>query len=577
MFISNKRTRITVPRAIASIVLLSLVLGTYGIMTLRSTTQSYEGLISDELAMGNSIDEVNIHILQARRAEKDFMLRGLGDFGKRDVVGNEIGNISEHLLYIEATTELVEIKNEIKLFENDKSIYLTKFNDMSSNLIARGGGIFGSDNGLVGAFRYNVHAIENTLVLLYADGSINNTEFFQLNSLMLNARRTEKDYLLRYEAEDVSSMIASIPIFRGEFMTVLNNTSTNASMISYYTDHWDAYIEKFNDLVSIDSTIASETNEFRDATHRMETRLAYIRDEIKIEVAGSIDEINIMIQRENIMMICIQIILILISSAIGVYLVRKIIGPLKLLSDEFEILKNGNLQSNLEFATVPTLEIQSLGDGYAEMKTQLRHLITDVSDLSGIISDASENLTASAEEVNSSAQEVSATSQAMSDAATSQTELISDVNFNINELKKLMDEIIAKIHSNTQEVSQIATQTNILALNAGIEASRAGDYGRGFAVVAENVRKLSDQSKMASERIQTVASEIQTTMQDSFTKIVSSMINVVSVSEETAASAEEVAAAAQEMTATMEEVTSNALQLSTRAKDSKRVVERFTL
>lgn len=206
-----------------------------------------------------------------------------------------------------------------------------------------------------------------------------------------------------------------------------------------------------------------------------------------------------------------------------------------------------------------------------------KSLINEVSSTAYVVASASENLSSGAEEVNSSAEEVSSTSQAMSEGATTQTELISEVNTKIVNLKDLMDDIIRKIEMNTQEVSQIALQTNILALNAGIEASRAGDYGRGFAVVAENVRKLSDQSKMASERIEIVAREVNEAVLNSLNEISQIMLNVVSVSEETAASAEEVAAAAEEMTTTMEEVTASSLQLSTKAEESKLLLSKLKM
>lgn len=61
-------------------------------------------------------------------------------------------------------------------------------------------------------------------------------------------------------------------------------------------------------------------------------------------------------------------------------------------------------------------------------------------------------------------------------------------------------------------VSEIATQSNLLALNASIEAARAGVHGRGFAVVAEEVRSLSQQSTQSARQVRVILEEIQSTM-----------------------------------------------------------------
>ena len=77
----------------------------------------------------------------------------------------------------------------------------------------------------------------------------------------------------------------------------------------------------------------------------------------------------------------------------------------------------------------------------------------------------------------------------------------------VDEMEKLVDEAevvkrnVEKIQSMSTIVKDIAAQSNLLGLNASIEAARAGDYGRGFSVVASEVRKMADTSKNAAEDI----------------------------------------------------------------------------
>ena len=74
---------------------------------------------------------------------------------------------------------------------------------------------------------------------------------------------------------------------------------------------------------------------------------------------------------------------------------------------------------------------------------------------------------------------------------------------------------VEKIDSISKFVTEISTQTNLLGLNAAIEAARAGDNGRGFSVVAEEIRKLSRQAKESTSQIKVHITKIEDLIQKS--------------------------------------------------------------
>lgn len=88
-----------------------------------------------------------------------------------------------------------------------------------------------------------------------------------------------------------------------------------------------------------------------------------------------------------------------------------------------------------------------------------------------------------------------------------QVEVIGETIVTLARLTRRIDEIISS-------VSEIATQSNLLALNASIEAARAGVHGRGFAVVADEVRVLAQQSTQSASQVRDILNEIQNAMKD---------------------------------------------------------------
>ncbi|EGO63369.1 methyl-accepting chemotaxis protein [Acetonema longum] len=111
------------------------------------------------------------------------------------------------------------------------------------------------------------------------------------------------------------------------------------------------------------------------------------------------------------------------------------------------------------------------------------------------VNDSIMTIAATIQQLNASQEDLSAT---MQDVASLSDQASADV--------EKTDDVIATIH-------QIASQTNLLGLNAAIEAARAGEQGRGFAVVAQEVRKLSDQSSHSAKDIQTTLQHLKISME----------------------------------------------------------------
>ena len=252
-------------------------------------------------------------------------------------------------------------------------------------------------------------------------------------------------------------------------------------------------------------------------------------------------------------------VLLVLCVGIMIVLAFRIRRPLMITSSYIERVADGDLSGRPECSSVIS-EVKTLINASTSLADKLGGIVTKVDEHAGILDDRMASLNALAEANSTSTNQIRQVMDDLSSTAVTLADNVQSVNAKVNEMGDNMSAInseavtlndnsdkmnragqnvsesmtlvltsshtasdiiaqlieqvnetnkaIASINEAVELISDITSQTNLLSLNASIEAARAGQAGRGFAVVASEIKQLADQSSQGADSIKNIADNI---------------------------------------------------------------------
>lgn len=394
---------------------------------------------------------------------------------------------------------------------------------------------------------------------------LNSEPTMMIGRLQKNLNNPEKEYIVLFEVRDqaLTDVLANI------------NLADSSQIMLIGNDNNIAHIEDTNLLESKSSLDISDADHREENKGSIFIKDEQGKDQLVVykhnelsnwKVVGVAPVSELVQETSNIIRITIGIIVIsaLLSIAIGLFVIRMVGKPLQKLSSLMEEGERGNLSVRTDFRGQD--EIGKLGQSFNQMMEQISLLVNKTNDSAQQVlhtafelSEVSQKTSTMAREVASAIEEIAQGAMDLSIEAEKEMTYAEHIGLNMNKVidfnskmedsadqvyiissqgTEYMNDLISKtnsteeltssmvgkvdrlkestvsIHKILEVLKAMTQQTNILSLNASIEAVRAGAAGKGFMVIADEIRNLSDQSKKSIGIVQTITSDIQNEVEE---------------------------------------------------------------